>query len=1527
MFPQQINPYFTTRAALRAGNAVIQPANPAQPLVAEQPVSQPVVQPQASQQTPSPLLTLSPEDEQSYLGWMGTQSLSGLAAAGNFLDLATGASSIRDVITGNNPFDQFLTPLSDVNRTTGRGVLSTWNLASENDPTRWELADLAGFGTEVLLDPFAWPASWLKGGRALGAAADAASSARKFDLPVAFSGPSIGGNAARKAYSAASSAVPQSWKESIKKSAPVQGAASAADWAKRHVQAAFDQEVLQQTDPVNQKMARSMSRAADEAGRESRDAMRATRQAFSELDAEFGQSLSPDILNAARELPPLIDERDIRQVAKQIYDVETGNQQGVFDEIRNWKASNIGLANQARAAHNAGRDWSSINRWDEIADELRSSILGYEAGGGIHFNPADHPELSDERLWDYLIGRRDVPKVEDFFHLAEERISNSINSGSYSELNPETFQGINGFIVRTGPVEVRKPLINRQYGEYTDEMADLLGEVPDHATGWLVKPGTRESYVMFRGNKGNLDIKPIPNKLIGGVTDPKIAAARAQDFSTKVLSDLERYVAENATLDPDAMGTGIAEMFAKYAGLGEDQIDFSRYERLAQKLQNAFGGGTGPESVGVGSRVQWVSGGSDQFREPKIVSEILDGPDGQQWARFQDEPTAVPLSQLENVGGAPGQIKGVLRELKDKPYDDLYSAGLDVKKHVAGAADDMFDTDHWPRYLTKIQREELSKQGVTPRQANLYFASMKARNPALRDIDAHVLNELYINSRYRGKNAADNIMEDYGHLLDEQFGANPPGESLGGMADNAVNESISEIDTPSHPDLFDFNPRELDAAPTPGDAIPGRRGHAEAIADSIASHHRGELFSRIMAADTESYLKGAYRTKAAVYGLHEFLNSAAIEQAAKAADATADATSRTMKLSEVYDKIGNFAPERVKEFYQQKYGVSPDDFDKLEVPIEYANAAGAYGNIINPEKILNGPLLESIADIVGSFNQWWKTNLTAPFPAFHARNRVSGVVANLLIGNANPARYFLSNRRINTLVKNAAAGNLTKEESDLLELAFRYNVIDPKHAGYGVEHAPSSIDGITNPIDMVPPPMFGKRTAIHSGDMVRMPESGEFGHVVEISGDTATVRVRDADTGIESITTVPVNQLSPEGGRFVPSHQEALDRVNANPVHPLFSLLARLPGATKARVLGEQIIGAGTNMGRLAEFHNRMEMFDYLLRSGMSPEDAAKRVEQLHFDYSKGTQFENEILKKAFPFYTFTRRMSELTARTLYEHPGGPLAQAIRGTRLATQDKDNRGLPDYIASTTSIPLGELDDGSRRYLTGLGLAHEDPLSFLSSDRKSGMPSASGFIGELLSRTTPLIKVPIELATGESLFQRGPMGGRDLIDMDPTLGRTVSNISETLGLGKWESPSGRANPVIGDTFEMLFANSPYSRYASTLRTLTDHRKREAAFAVPGDALVTNLLTGARVTDVSPASQDAVTREYAQAYAREHLGAKHFESVRVPKEVIEEAAKSDPERARQMQVINRMQRIFQKRREERESRAETRSLPPGT
>jgi hypothetical protein len=81
-----------------------------------------------------------------------------LGYAGNALDLP--GSSVRDLLTGNNPFDQWLTPFSSDNRATGRDVLNPIFGANEEtgmagwlDNPMEGVKDVAGFGAEMLLDP------------------------------------------------------------------------------------------------------------------------------------------------------------------------------------------------------------------------------------------------------------------------------------------------------------------------------------------------------------------------------------------------------------------------------------------------------------------------------------------------------------------------------------------------------------------------------------------------------------------------------------------------------------------------------------------------------------------------------------------------------------------------------------------------------------------------------------------------------------------------------------------------------------------------------------------------------------------------------------------------------------------------------------------------------------------------------------------------------------------------------------------------------------------------------------------------------------------------------------------------------------------------------------------------------------------------------------------------------------------------------------------------------------------------------
>lgn len=73
-----------------------------------------------------------------------------LTGAGNALDLP--GSSVRDLLRGENPFDQWADPFGSSKRTSGRQLLESLGLlGTDDDSFGWD--DVGGMGAEMLLDP------------------------------------------------------------------------------------------------------------------------------------------------------------------------------------------------------------------------------------------------------------------------------------------------------------------------------------------------------------------------------------------------------------------------------------------------------------------------------------------------------------------------------------------------------------------------------------------------------------------------------------------------------------------------------------------------------------------------------------------------------------------------------------------------------------------------------------------------------------------------------------------------------------------------------------------------------------------------------------------------------------------------------------------------------------------------------------------------------------------------------------------------------------------------------------------------------------------------------------------------------------------------------------------------------------------------------------------------------------------------------------------------------------------------------
>lgn len=292
-----------------------------------------------------------------------------------------------------------------------------------------------------------------------------------------------------------------------------------------------------------------------------------------------------------------------------------------------------------------------------------------------------------------------------------------------------------------------------------------------------------------------------------------------------------------------------------------------------------------------------------------------------------------------------------------------------------------------------------------------------------------------------------------------------------------------------------------------------------------------------------------------------------------------------------------------------------------------------------------------------------------------------------------------------------------------------------------------------------------------------------------------------------------------------------------------------------------------------------------LMKDGYSAREAAKKVGQAQVNYGNRefSDFE-KLIKQVIPFYSFNSRAGRYVAGELASNPGGPMGQSIKA-----QDRANAvdpSLPDSLVSGTAIPLGTKKDGTKTLLSGLGLAHEPAVQTLGS-MLSGDVRGAGY--DVLGMLNPMLKTPLEGVTGQTFFKRG----EDQLNLDPNIGRTLSNIGVMAGLR-----DAKAGPVKfpgSSLAEAAVSISPFSRILSTVKGLTDTRKSA------GEKIL-NATTGFKITDVSPKTQEYTLMRRAEKLAKE-AGAKSRADVYFNKKELEQLEKSDPAaaaRQKQLQQI---------------------------
>ena len=171
---------------------------------------------------------------------------------------------------------------------------------------------------------------------------------------------------------------------------------------------------------------------------------------------------------------------------------------------------------------------------------------------------------------------------------------------------------------------------------------------------------------------------------------------------------------------------------------------------------------------------------------------------------------------------------------------------------------------------------------------------------------------------------------------------------------------------------------------------------------------------------------------------------------------------------------------------------------------------------------------------------------------------------------------------------------------------------------------------------------------------------------------------------------------------------------------------------------------AGRAVGSAIEDQAKVLNFMVNLRATGDVSHAAARTNMFLFDYQNLTKFEKTFVKRLIPFYTFTRKNLELQAKVLASTPGRIAAEvkaltnvgeAMAGAELT--DEERAKLPAWLQSGIGI-LKSRKGSTLEMFSSLGTPLEQPLAAFQPNQ---------FLGSV----SPLIRVPIETATGYSWFQ--------------------------------------------------------------------------------------------------------------------------------------------------------------------------------
>ena len=182
----------------------------------------------------------------------------------------------------------------------------------------------------------------------------------------------------------------------------------------------------------------------------------------------------------------------------------------------------------------------------------------------------------------------------------------------------------------------------------------------------------------------------------------------------------------------------------------------------------------------------------------------------------------------------------------------------------------------------------------------------------------------------------------------------------------------------------------------------------------------------------------------------------------------------------------------------------------------------------------------------------------------------------------------------------------------------------------------------------------------------------------------------------------------------------------------------------------------GAKWGTRIENSDRLIHFASLLKQGKSIEEAGESSRKFLFDYSDLTAFEQSVMKRIFPYYTWLRKNGRLQVSQTIEQPGKyrDTAKALNALEGGVNEEDkvqDRYLSDFAKDWTQTPFSVFNDKGEKEPIMLN----PNLPFMDLGRLPDPSQPLSSARELFAQTSPQLKVPIELMSNTNFFFNSPI----------------------------------------------------------------------------------------------------------------------------------------------------------------------------